>query len=422
MNITGSYQSYLNMTTLLAPLGVPNSSNYIMQVFSSSMADLQEKLNQQVFSEESTEALSELYSQVSKLSSLAGNLTTTDTNSVFNDLTALSSDSSVLTATAWDAYSQDTGATETTYEISVSRIAQAQENRSAELNSINESVVDLGLNTFDININGQNHELNIEVEDGDTNEDVLNKISTAINEADLGVTAKIFNNDGMLNLSLGADDTGMAASFSVSDVSGNAIAATALDTISTEAMDAVYSVDGEGRSSVTNTVYLDDGAVTVSLQGAGDATLAIVPDEAGVHDAVTSLVSRINSLINFYNENSDYIKEDVLSSLKNILADHKTDLGSIGVTIGDGFTLQVDVDDLTSTLNQDPLAVKDIFTGFNGLAVEINSFTSRVSSDSPLNYAKEADSFSEDFTDFIYDSSASRLKQLLAGSLLNMHV
>jgi len=422
MQLTGSYLNYLNMANLLSPLGVSDSSNYIMKVFSSSMMDLQEKLNQQVFSEESTEALSELFTQVSKLSSLAGSLTTTDTNSIFNDLTALSSDSNVLTATPWDAYSPDTGATEATYEISVSQLAQAQENRSTELNSTDESVVDFGANTFDININGQNHELNIEVGDGDTNEDVLNKIAAAINETSLDVTAEIINNDGTLNLSIKSDETGAAASFNVSDVSGNAIAATSLYTISTESQDAVYSIDGENRTSGANTVYLDNGAVKVNLQGTGDATLEVAPDEADVYSAATSLISGINSFIDFYNENSDYIKEDVLSSLNNIIADHKTDLKSIGIIIDDAGTLQINADELTSALNQNPLAVKNIFAGFDGLAVEIDNFTSRVSSDSPLNYVKEADSLSKEFTDFIYDSSASQLKQLLAGSLFNMYV
>ncbi len=216
MQLTGSYINYLNMTSLLSPLGVSDSSSYIMKVFSSSVSDLQEKLDQQIFSEESSNALSELYNQISSLSSLAGRLTTTDTASVFNDRTAQSSDSSVLTATAWDAYSMDTGATSATYDISVSQLAQSQVNSSSELNGMDESVVGTGVNTISINLNDQNYELNIEVAEGDTNEDVLNEIASAINGAGSGINAEIIDDEGTLNLVLTSDNTGEAASLQFS--------------------------------------------------------------------------------------------------------------------------------------------------------------------------------------------------------------
>ena len=423
MQISGSYMNYLNITSLLSPLGVKGSGDFVMQVFSSSVANLQNKIDQQVISAESTEALTKLYNEVSDLASKATKLTLTHMDSVFNDRPPISSDINVLTATAWDTFSQDTGATEATYNISVSQLAQAQKNTGLELNRVDPSAIDLGINTFNINLNAQDLELSIEVVDGDTNEVVLQKIETAINESALGVTVEVIDNtNGTQNLIIESDNTGLADAFTISDVSGNAITGTATNTISTEAQDAAYSVDGVDQTSVTNTIYLDDGMVTVNLKGAGEAVLKVAPDENEVNNAISTFVSEINSFIDFNKNNSDYIKEVVLSSVNSFISDHRMELESLGITQGEDGKLEIDSDKLAAAVNQNLSGIKEIFGGFDGLAVEINSYASQISTDSPLNYAKEAEDMSLEFADYLYSASAGMMQQLLAGSLLNTHI
>ena len=424
MQITGSYMNYLNITSLLSPIGVKGSGDFVMQVFSSSVANLQDRIDQQIFSAESTEALTKLYNEVSDLASKATKLTLTHMDSVFNDRTPISSDINVLTATAWDAFSQDTGATEANYNISVSQLAQAQKNTGLELNRADSSEIGLGINTFNINVNGQDHELSIEVVDGDTNEVVLQKIETAINESALGITAEVIDNNtnGTQNLIIESDNFGLANSFTVSDVSGNAIAATATNTISTEAQDAVYSVEGVDQTSGTNTIYLDDGMVTVNLKNAGEAVLKVAPNENEVNNSISAFVSEVNSFIDFNNSNSDYIKEDVLSSVNSFISDHRIELESLGITQGEDGKLEIDSDKLTAAVNQNLSGIKEVFGGFDGLAVEINSYASQISTDSPLNYAKEAGDLSIEFADYLYSASAGMMKQILTGSLLNTYI
>ncbi len=83
MQITGSYSNYLAVTNLLSPIGVRGSGDLVMQVFSSAVGKLQEKIDQQIFSKESDAALKQLYNEVSHLASQAEKLTLTDFNSVF---------------------------------------------------------------------------------------------------------------------------------------------------------------------------------------------------------------------------------------------------------------------------------------------------------------------------------------------------
>jgi flagellar hook-associated protein 2 len=424
MQITGSYSNYQNLSSLLSPLGVKQSGDLIMGVFSASMNNLQNKINNQIFSKESSTALTKLYNEVSGLAEKATKLTTSDMSSVFNDRTATSSDTSVLTATAFDAFSQDSGATEAAYDISVTQLAQTQENTGLELNGTDSTAVDLGTNTFNISINGQDHELSIEVVEEDTNEAILQKMEQAINDASIGVKAQVTDGTagGTKELVITSDSTGATGAFAITDVSGNAVMATGADSISTGAQDAAYAVDGTDYTSGSNTVNLDDGMVTVDLSGVGETTLKVGPDENEVENAISGLVSGVNSLIGFLENNSEYIKDDVLSSVNSIIADHKNELKSFGITLGEDGKLEIDPDELTSAVNENPSTVKESFGGFDGLAVEIDNYPSSMTTDSPLNYAKESEGMSKDFKDFVYSSSAGMLQQMLQGMVLDQYV
>jgi hypothetical protein len=65
------------MTSVLAPAGVKGSDDLVMQVFTSATQNLQNKIDQQIFSEESQTALKQLYNEVSGLSSKSKALTQT---------------------------------------------------------------------------------------------------------------------------------------------------------------------------------------------------------------------------------------------------------------------------------------------------------------------------------------------------------
>lgn len=424
MKISGSYINYLTMTSMLAPMGVKGSGDLVMQVFSSAMENLQNKTNQQIFSEESEAALNQLYNSVSDLAGNAKELTPTDFNSVFNDRTATSSEPTVVTATAIDAFSSDSGAAEATYNISVTQLAQAQENTGLELNAADSSVVDLGTNTFNVNINGQDYELSIEVVEGDTNEDVLQKVAQVINGAGIGISTEVTDGseEGAKRLDITSDDIGAASVFTISDVSGNAVTATGVDSVSTTGQDAAYEVDGINYTSGSNTISLDEGLVTVNLQGVGESILTVSPDEEKVKNAITDFVSEVNSFVDFLKTNDDYINDEVLSSVNSFINDHKGELESFGITQGEEDKLEVDTDKLAMATSQNMTEIKEAFSGFDGLAVQMNNSASRIAMDSPLNYAKEAENMSMEFTDYLYSASAGMLQNLMQGMLLNTYM
>jgi flagellar capping protein FliD len=148
----------------------------------------------------------------------------------------------------------------------------------------------------------------------------------------------------------------------------------------------------------------------------------VAPDEEKVKNAVTGLVSEVNSFINLLQTNSDYINDEVLSSINSFINDHKGELESFGITQAEDGTLEVDTDKLTTAVNQSMAEIKEAFGGFDGLAVQLKNYASRIATDSPLNYAKEAENMSIEFADYLYGASAGMLQNILQGTLLNSFI
>lgn len=415
MKITGTYGNYLNMSSLLSPLGV-KSSDVVLQVFTEAMSNLQTKLAGQAFSKESAAALGKLHDKASDVGSKAAKLTETAFDSVFNDRTAASSDGAVVTATAFDAISDDTGAAPAAYNISVAQVAAAQENEGEELNEADSSVVGLGTNTFRITINDQVHDLSIEVAEGDTNEAVLEKLTTAVNGADIGVTAEAVagSADGTAKLSITAQNTGAANSFSISDLSGNAVSSMGVGSATVEAQDAAFTVDGTAYSSASNTAYIDDGMVTLNLKGTGESVLTVGPDQDKIKNAVSSLVSGINSFRKFLTEKSDYVKDEVLKEIDSFISDHKNEFQSFGITQAESGELQIDNDKLSAAIAGNMSGLKQAFGGFDGFAVQVSSYSSRIK-ESPLNYAKNMQAGTG-------NSGLPGMLQVLKGTLLDTYL
>ena len=401
MNITSAYYYYNQISNLLSTFAVSPAKGFSQQVITSVIGNIQNMSSEQIFKSESALALKRLYNNISDLAYKGQKLTTGISDSVFNDRTATSSDTNVLIATAYDALSSDTGATEALYQISVTQLALSQENTGNELNGTNASVVNIGTNTFSISIEGQVHEISIEVVAGDTNKDVLQKLSTAINDANIAVTANVTSGSsvGTQQIIIKSDNTGISNDFLISDVSGNAITVTGANIITTSAQDASYKVDETSYTSGSNTVYLDNGMVTVNLLGVGDVDLTVAPDVNEVGNTITNFISELNSSIDFLQNNSDYINGDVLETINSFISDHKSELESFGIEVNSDGILEIDQDKLSLALNQNLGDIKNAFSGIDGLSIQINNYSSRIKSSPISDYSKESlnSIFAKDF-------------------------
>jgi hypothetical protein len=89
------------------------------------------------------------------------------------------------------------------------------------------------------------------------------------------------------------------------------------------------------------TLRLDDIMVTLNLNSTDDSILTVEPDEKTAKDATRNLVSELNSFLDFLENNTYNIKDEVLSSVNSLIDDHKKELESNGITLGDDGRLEL---------------------------------------------------------------------------------
>jgi flagellar capping protein FliD len=105
--------------------------------------------------------------------------------------------------------------------------------------------------------------------------------------------------------------------------------------------------------------------------------------------------------------------------MNSFITDHKMELESLGITPDEDGALVIDTDKLATAVSDNLSSIKKTFGGLDGLAVQTENHAARIATDSPLNYAKEAERMSMDFADYLYGTSATMLKGIIYGMLLN---
>jgi len=325
-----------------------------------------------------TEYLTEFRSQLSDLSTEAESLiteeadnilnTAEETDSVFNERIASSSNTDVLTASA------ESGASTTEYDIQVNQLARAQLNESASFTGDVANSFTTGDNTIQISQGGQTEELTVSVLSGDTNSDVLNNLEQKINDSELDVNADVVtNDDGTIQLQVESSETGTSDKFSVSDVTGDLAAQTNLDNTVQTARDAEYDVDGASQISTSNQVEIDEGQVSLDLQSTGSATVTASTDNEAVIEAAQSFVSQFNETVSFLQGNFNHSDSFELGQdLIQITDRNENDLSSIGIDTGINGSLSIDEEKLSQSLEEDYEGVKETLGSVTGVASEVN--------------------------------------------------
>lgn len=256
-----SYRNYL------AGL-VYNKNNALSSVLTSAVAS----------SVSSTSASSSTQSTNSYLTQLNNSI-----NSMYmaNTATALSSkkvastNSNAITATA------QMNASVKNYTVKVSQLATSQVNSGNELAAKSKTSIEAGFNAIKISSGATTRNVYFTINENDTNKSALDKIATAVNKSGAGVKASVeTGKDDSVYLKLEASKSGSKNAFSVTDLQGNAVAASGIEAADTKAQNAVYTVDGRQYASSGNTVSLDNGKVQATLKAAGntETELSVVPD------------------------------------------------------------------------------------------------------------------------------------------------
>lgn len=249
-----------------------------------------------------------LYGELrSKLDTLQTASNTLQYPSQLSAITATSSDSTALSATA-TFY-----ATPGSYAVNVTQLATAQKSFSYAY----DSGTSFGQGSLSFTVGGVAQPV---IDLTDQASYTLQEIGAKINDANMGVTATVISGTDGDRLILTGNKTGAGNDFSFTSTvaapdsvpSGTTQhALTDLDTSPglavSSAADAIITIDGVEISSDTNTFSNAIGGLTfTALKAGSSATVTVQTDATKIEDAVQNFVDSYNAVVQLIKDNSDY--------------------------------------------------------------------------------------------------------------------
>ena len=270
------------------------------------------------------------------------------------------------------------------YSIQVNRLATAEKQMSV-LQSADTTIGSTGTLSF----SAGDTTFDVSVSDTDT----LSTLATKINKASggTGLSATVINVDGGQRLVLSAANTGSEGTISVT---GDSAVTSALGlTTTTTAVDAEVVVDGQTRTSSSNTLtdLIDGVNLTLTSVDTSAHTLSISADTSKTADAVSAFVTAYNSVLSTMKSvtaftpgsdgdagsssalTGDAMVRTLQQQLRSMLGNNVTDLNAIGVTIATDGQLTLDSTKLTSALASDPDAVSNLFSADSNLGSSLDA-------------------------------------------------
>lgn len=310
------------------------------------------------------------------------------------NLSASSSNTSVLTAAT------SSSSVAGSYTVQVNQLAQGQVLQSQSAASENATMA-IGLsskisfefgstavNTFTSN-SALNATKTVTIPSGTY---TLGDIASAINSANIGVSAKVVASgtgyalqlsspagaDNSMRISV-AGDTAMQNLLSYNPSGAKSMTQTAAS------QDATFTINGVSYNSSSNTTPSAVTGTSLGLVAKGSSQLVVATGSTQIAQNVTNLVNAFNTL----NDKLNALKQGALKSdgsaaraqsqLQSILTSSNVSmqtLASLGVSIQANGNLSIDTNALQSAISADPAGVAKLFT--NGSSGLTESFSSQI--------------------------------------------
>jgi flagellar hook-associated protein 2 len=279
------------------------------------------------------------------------------------------------------------GAPPGSYSVTVSTLAAAQQLLSSAFTG--GSTATIGTGTLNVQLGTKSFGITLDA----TNNTVAG-LAAAINSAsdNPGVVAAVVQGTDGAHLLLSSTATGAANTLQVTETDGG----TTLAAVNSAAADASFSIAGVAYTSSSNTVADALSGVTMTLVGTtavgASATLTVANDTGTVAANIESFVSAYNTLesaivpLGAYDKASGsagpMLGDALLSGVQNEIhhalqslvgvSGHNS-LASLGITTQKDGTLQADSTKLQNALATDFNSVRDLFSGANGVAAQLDS-------------------------------------------------
>lgn len=278
---------------------------------------------------------------------------------------AVSSNASAVNA----SYITDFGAAsdDDSFDINVKQLACSQLNTGNYLQPRSKHIKP-GEYSFDLSINDVIYEFQFKVDNSETTNNIQNKIARLINRSNIGLTANI-NEDSLGNtaINIESESTGINGTtpviFSIkSDDANNQplIDTLGLDRVTQYPANAIFDVDGDERSSMSNSITINKAYdVKLSKVTEEPVTISLKADADSIVESLNELVAGYNNLISVTNdENNNHFQgtEKLQNEIASIARSYKKQLADSGLSLNKDGTISADKEVIINADNKDALS------------------------------------------------------------------
>ena len=278
---------------------------------------------------------------------------------------AVSSNASAVNA----SYITDFGAAsdDESFDINVKQLACSQLNTGNYLQPRSKHIKP-GEYSFDLSINDVIYEFQFKVDNSETTNNIQNKIARLINRSNIGLTANIKeDNLGNTAINIESEATGINGTtpviFSIkSDDANNQplIDTLGLDRVTQYPANAIFDVDGDERSSMSNSITLNKAYdVKLSKVTEEPVTISLKADADSIVESLNELVAGYNNLISVTNdENNNHFQgtEKLQNEIASIARSYKKQLADSGLSLNKDGTISADKEVIINADNKDALS------------------------------------------------------------------
>lgn len=278
---------------------------------------------------------------------------------------AVSSNASAVNA----SYITDFGAAsnDESFDINVKQLACSQLNTGNYLQPRSKHIKP-GEYSFDLSINDVIYEFQFKVDNSETTNNIQNKIARLINRSNIGLTANNKEDSlGNTAINIESESTGINGTtpviFSIkSDDANNQplIDTLGLDRVTQYPANAIFDVDGDERSSMSNSITINKAYdVKLSKVTEEPVTISLKADADSIVESLNELVAGYNNLISVTNdENNNHFQgtEKLQNEIASIARSYKKQLADSGLSLNKDGTISADKEVIINADNKDALS------------------------------------------------------------------
>ena len=278
---------------------------------------------------------------------------------------AVSSNASAVNA----SYITDFGAAsdDESFDINVKQLACSQLNTGNYLQPRSKHIKP-GEYSFDLSINDVIYEFQFKVDNSETTNNIQNKIARLINRSNIGLTANIKEDSlGNTAINIESESTGINGTtpviFSIkSDDANNQplIDTLGLDRVTQYPANAIFDVDGDERSSMSNSITINKAYdVKLSKVTEEPVTISLKADADSIVESLNELVAGYNNLISVTNDdNNNHFQgtEKLQNEIASIARSYKKQLADSGLSLNKDGTISADKEVIINADNKDALS------------------------------------------------------------------